>query len=176
MSLFAKRIAAALDDLDHVDPHAERYPAHGGPAASTWPTAQTEKEAAGVPYIYDEAAAPPGLVTGDMPAAWTPPPYFIRPRKASGWSTWRAKLDGTRPVMLAGQHLGRTSLLVRNTDAATEVTVGPASDVSAGVHWPIAPGGQLSADHTGPLWATVPAGQTASVVMLAEYDHEKGGA
>lgn len=127
-----------------------------------------------VESIYgDRDEASPPVAEQVLPAPPAPEPIIIRPRRASGWSTWRENLENGIPKRVAGQHYGRTSLIVRNV-SAVEITVGPADDVTVDVHFPVAAGGQVTFDHTDEVWAT--AGAAAQLVCLAEYDNDKGGA
>jgi len=148
------------------NPDVDQFP----PEASTWP------EAPDMETMYgDDEPAAPDLARPDVPTVHAPTVTLVRPRRASTWSAYRVRLVADEAKQVAGLHLGRTSLIVRNLEPAPgqEVELGPGNHVRVGSHWPLPAGAQLTLDNTGEVWATAPA--PASLVILAEFDTDRGG-
>ncbi|MCA1569720.1 MAG: hypothetical protein LC798_05245 [Chloroflexi bacterium] len=116
---------------------------------------------------------------GPLPPLRIPPPRAeeVRLSRASAWSTWRATLPlSPTPRQIAGQHLGRTSLVIRNTSTTVTAAVGPSSGVSVETGFPISAGGTLTLENTGEVWGVTPDGSEAALVILSEFDVHTGGA
>lgn len=96
----------------------------------------------------------------------------VREFPARSWSPAQVTVDGTAVWGLAGRVPQRTTLTLVNLDAANSVYLAPTRETcvagSFSTH-ELKAGAQLVMQHTGEVWATCAAGQTAKVSAVGEF-------
>jgi hypothetical protein len=155
-----------------VKPIPEVYEGHNFPYRGT--------ETHGVSPLYTNEVPPEQQEGGMVPVQFhadqeNKPVYDVRivqesDKEFETWRTDQITVADANPVQIANRNKRRTSLTIKNLDAALTLYVAPnIMSAKATLAWPIGPGGTFALAVSDRVFAFSPTGAPIAVAIWAEY-------